>query len=139
MLVPLADRLMLRLAGEADSEKSGTAGALTVSVMLVVRVSVPDVPITVNVTVPVAALLAAVSVRVLAEVALGGLKLAVTPEGRPEIDKFTLPLKPLIGFTVMVLLPMVPCVIPSDAGVADRVKSGTVVFHTSVMGETLAL
>jgi len=139
VLVPLADRLMLRLAGEADSEKSGTAGALTVSVMLVARVSVPDVPVTVNVTVPVAALLAAVSVRVLAEVGLGGLKLAVTPEGRPEIDKFTLPLKPLIGFTVMVLLPMVPCVIPSDAGVADRVKSGTVVFHTSVMGETLAL
>ena len=108
VLVPLVDRLRLRLVGEADSEKSGTAGAFTVSVRLVVRVSVPEVPLTVNVTVPVAALPAAVSVRVLAEVALGGLKLAVTPEGRPEIDKFTLPLKPLIGFTAMVLLPMVP-------------------------------
>src|SRR5262249_55008523 len=81
VLAPHADRLMVRVAGEADSEKSGTAGALTVSVMVVVRVSVPDVPLMVNVTVPVAAALPTVSVKVLAEVAADGLKFAVTPEG----------------------------------------------------------
>lgn len=139
VLLPLADLLMLRLAGEADNEKSGLAGALTVSVMVVVRVNVPDVPLTVSVTVPVAAALPAVSVKVLAEVALDGLKLAVTPEGRPEIERLTVPLKPLIGFTLMVLVPMVPWVNVSEAGEADKLKSGTVVFHTSVIGETFAL
>jgi hypothetical protein len=139
VLLPLADLLMLRLVGEAESEKSGTTGALTVSVMVVVRVNVPDVPLMVSVTVPVAAALPALSVKVLAEVALVGLKLAVTPEGRPEIDRLTVPLKPLIGFTLMVLVPMVPCVNVSEAGEADKLKSGVVVFHTSVIGETFAL
>ena len=44
--------------------------------------------------VPVAAPLLAVSVRLLTVVAEPGLNDAVTPLGRPEADKLTLPLKP---------------------------------------------
>ena len=55
----------------------------------------PAVPVTVSLTVPVAALLPAVSVNVLVFAVLVGLKDAVTPPGRPDVDKLTLLLKPL--------------------------------------------
>ena len=54
----------------------------------------PEVPVTVRVTVPVAAVLVAVRVSELEVVAGFGLNDAVTPLGRPEADKLTLPLKP---------------------------------------------
>ena len=136
VLVPVFPCVMVTELGEAESEKSGAA--FTVRVIVVVWVSVPETPVTVSVTVPVAAVLLAVRVSVLAEVALVGLKLAVTPEGSPLTERFTDPLKPFNGFTVMVLVPIFPCVIASELGDADRLKSGFVVFQTSVMGETLA-
>jgi len=61
---------------------------------VVVFVKAADVPVTVTVNVPVAAVLPAVSVNVLVLVVLPGLKDAVTPLGRPDADKLTLPLKP---------------------------------------------
>jgi hypothetical protein len=54
----------------------------------------PDVPLTVTVMVPVVAVVLAVSVKVLVLAVLVGLKDAVTPLGRPEADKLTLPVKP---------------------------------------------
>jgi len=60
----------------------------------VVCVKLPEVPVMVTVTVPVVAVLLAVSVKVLVAVAGFGLKDAVTPVGKPEADKLTLPLKP---------------------------------------------
>ena len=61
---------------------------------MVVFVKMPDVPVTVTVAVPIAAVLLAVSVNVLALPELGGLNEAVTPLGRPDAEKLTLPLKP---------------------------------------------
>ena len=56
--------------------------------------SVPDVPVTVTVAVPVVAVLLAVNVTTL--VAAVGLvpKLAVTPAGNPEAERVTLPVNP---------------------------------------------
>jgi len=78
----------------------------------------------VTVTVPMAAVVEAVSVRAL--VVLAGLVAnpAVTPLGKPEADKVTLPLNPLAGETVMVLPPAVPCVMVTVPGEADKLKSG---------------
>jgi len=76
--------------------------------MEVVLVKLPELPVMVTLTVPVAAVLLAVSVKVLVLVVLGGLKEAVTPLGRPEADMLTLPLKPFCGVTVMLLLPLAP-------------------------------
>ncbi len=59
-----------------------------------VFVKVPDVPVTVTVTVPVAAVLLADSVNVLVLAVLLGLNDAVTPLGKPDADRLTLPLKP---------------------------------------------
>ena len=62
---------------------------------VVVLVKPPDMPVTVTVAAPIAAVLVAVSVNVLVFAVLVGLKAAVTPLGRPDTDKLTLPLKPL--------------------------------------------
>jgi len=50
-----------------------------------------------------------------------GLNDAVTPPGRPDADKLTLPLKPFCGMTVMVLVLLVPCVIVKLLGDAESV------------------
>lgn len=92
--------------------------------MVVVLVSVPEAPVTVTLTVPVVAVLLAVSVKVLVFVVLAGLKEAVAPLGRPETDKLTLPLKPLSGFSVMVLEPLDPCAMVRLVGEAESVKFG---------------
>src|SRR5262249_29160195 len=60
VLVPLAPRFTVSVAGLADSEKSGVAGAFTVSPMAAVRVRPPPVPVTVTVDRPVVAVLEAV-------------------------------------------------------------------------------
>src|SRR5262249_60789376 len=52
VLVTLFPRPTVKLAGDAERLKSGTTGALTVRVNVVVRVSVPEVPVTVSVKVP---------------------------------------------------------------------------------------
>src|SRR6267143_5170602 len=78
----------------------------------------------VTVTAPVVAVLLAVSVKVLVAVAGFGLKDAVTPLGRPEADKLTLPLKPFCGVTVMVLVPLAPCTIFKLLGEVESAKLG---------------
>jgi hypothetical protein len=93
----------VRLLGAA-----GNPDDATVRLIVVVCVRPPEVPVTVTVKVPVAAVLLAVNVNVLVVVVLDGLNVAVTPLGNPEADKLTLPLKPFIGLTVIVLVPLEP-------------------------------
>src|SRR5262249_15876316 len=115
---------MVKLPGEAESVKSGAAGAFTVKVMVVVCVSEPEVPVTVTVAVPVVGVPVAVRVRTLVDVVGFVPKLAVTPDGNPDADSVMLPVKPPTGFTVMVLVPLFPWVIVKLAGEAESEKSG---------------
>jgi len=89
-------------------------------------VRVPEVPVTVTVTVPVAAVPLAPSVKMLLLVAGFGLNPAETPLGKTEVTvNPTLPLKPFSAFTVIVEVPPVPpCTIVKLVGDANRVKSG---------------
>src|SRR5262249_39606377 len=96
----------------------------TVRLMVVVCVRVPEVPVTVTVAVPTVAVLLAVNVKTLVEVVGLVPKLAVTPAGRPDADKVTLPVKPFRLLTVIVLLPVPPCVTATLAGEAESEKSG---------------
>ena len=84
----------------------------------------PLVPVTVTVADPVVAVVEAVKVRVLVPVVDAGLKLAVTPAGKPLAARATVPLKPFSGLTVMVLLPDAPWVTERLVGLADSEKSG---------------
>ncbi len=86
-----------------------------------VRVRLPDVPVIVIVAVPGVAAALAVNVSVLDVVVGFGLKAAVTPLGRPDAARLTLPLNPFAGFTVIVLVPLLPCTTLNVLGVAVNV------------------
>ena len=127
---------MVTLAGEAESEKFGAAAAFTVRLMVVLRVKAPDVPVMVTVEVPVVAVLLAVNVTVLLVVVLPGLKDAVTPLGRPEADKLTLPLNPFTGLTVMVLV--VPVIVVAITSFTVTVSLPAVFKVTEKLREPLS-
>jgi hypothetical protein len=103
---PLPPCGTVTLDGAAVSLKP--LGPLTVSVTVVVALKLPEVPVIVTVALPFFAVLLAVSVSVLEEVAGFGLKTAVTPFGSPEAARVTLPEKPLAGVMTTVLLPLAP-------------------------------
>ena len=80
-----------------------------------------------TVAVPVVAVELAVSVRTLVDVVGFVPKLAVTPEGSPETERVTDPVNPFRGFTVIVLLPLLPWVTLKELGEAESEKSGLAV------------
>ena len=89
-----------------SSQPEGRAADSTVKEREVLFVRVPDVPVMVTGKVPVAALMATVRVSTLELPALLGLNEAVTPLGKPEAERFTVPLKPPCGVTVTVAVPL---------------------------------
>lgn len=80
-------------------------GPVTVRLSVVVCVMLPETPLMVIVDVPRVALAATVRVSVLVDDVGFGLNPAVTPVGKPEALKVGLPVNPLTGTTVMVLVP----------------------------------
>jgi hypothetical protein len=134
VLVPLAPWVIAKELGLAERVKFG--GAETVRERVVVFDKLPEVPVTVSVKVPVAAVLLADNINVLELVVLLGAKEAVTPPGRPEADKLTLELKPFWGVTVIVLVPLVPCTTARLLGAAESEKFGG--GATGILIETLS-
>jgi hypothetical protein len=130
--VPLVPRLIERLGGDGEREKSGVGGALTVRLMVVVFVRLPPIPVIVTVAGPVVAVVDALSVRLLVDPLVDvGLKLAVTPPGNPLALNATLPVNPPVRVMVMTLLPLAPRLIDRVAGFVDSKKSGLVVVLAS--------
>jgi hypothetical protein len=120
--VPLAPRLIARLVGFAESEKSG---ALTVRLIVAVCESPPPVPVTVIEAGPAVAVLEAVKVNVLlVPVVEVGLKAAVTPLGNPLMVKATLGVKEFNRVTVIVLGAVAPLFTVTFCGLAESEKSG---------------
>ena len=125
VLAPLLPCFTVSEEGEAAIVKFGVPAAFTVRVRVVLAFRLPEVPVIVTVTVPVVAVALAVSVRVLVLVVGFGLKPAVTPLGNPEAARVTLPAKPPMSVTVIVLVPPAPpCVIVTLLGESERVKLG---------------
>ena len=125
VLVPLFPWVTVTEAVDALRLKLGAAGAFTVSETVVVAVKLPEVPVMVTVAVPVVAVLLAVRVRVLVEVVGFVLNAAVTPLGRPDAARVTLPENPPRSVTVIVLVPALPpCVIVTLLGDEASVKLG---------------
>ena len=95
-------------AGDTLIFVSTEGGSATARLIVAVcGVNPPEVPVMTTVVVPVAAVLLAVRVRVLV-VGLVEVNEAVTPLGRPEAARLTLPVKPPVGFTVIVPGTLVP-------------------------------
>lgn len=101
-----------------------------VSEMVVVWLRLPEVPVIVMVLVPVVALLLAVNVNVLVDVVGFVPNEAVTPLGSAEVDRVTDPVKPPESVTVMVLLPLVPCLTVKLEGEAESEKFGVAAAFT---------
>jgi hypothetical protein len=135
VLPPLAPCIIVKLLGEAEIAKFGAGTGFTVRETVVVFAKLPEVPRTRTETVPVVAVLLAVSVNVLVPLVLLGLKDAVTPRGRPELDKLTVPAKPPRGVTVMVEVTLAPRTTLKELGEAERAKFGGVV----TVSETVVL
>jgi hypothetical protein len=122
VLVPLAPCATLTEAGDALTLKLGDDEAFTVSETVVVAVKLPDVPVMVTVAVPVVAELLAVRVSVLVEVVGFVPNVAVTPLGKPDAARVTLPENPPASVTLIVLVPLAPCVTVTLLGEAESVK-----------------
>ena len=103
--------------------KFGVAAEFTVSASVVVAVRLPEVPVIVTVAVPVVAVLLAVNVSTLVPVVGFVPNAAVTPLGRPDAASVTLPVNPPRSVTVMVLVPLPPCVIVRLLGESDERKA----------------
>jgi len=131
VLVPLAPRLIVKLAGLAESVKSGVCTSLTVRLNGIFRVRPPPVPVMVSATAPSVAVLDAVTViSVLPPGAGFGLKLMVTPPGAaPELN-VTLSAKPPVRVMVIVLVPLAPRATFRLVGEADSAKSGVAGWFT---------
>jgi hypothetical protein len=120
-----------RVEADGASLKLGTTAVTTVSAIVVVAVSVPEVPVIVTVEVPAVAVLLAASVSTL--VAVVGLvaKVAVTPLGNPDAVSATLPVNPPTSVTVIVSVALLPCV-------TDRVEAdGASVKLAGVLATTV--
>ena len=121
MLVPLLPWAIVKVVGEAVNLKLPKASTVNVSVVLALKL--PEVPVMVTVAVPSFAVLLAVRVSVLVEVAGFGLNEAVTPFGNPEAASDTLPENPFTGVMVMVLVPLAPpLAMVTTFGEAERLK-----------------
>lgn len=124
VLVPLPPCVTVMLLGDAVRLKSGVATGFTVRLSVVKLVKAPDVPLIVTATVPVVAVPLAVKVSKLEVPAGFGLKAAVTPLGKPDAERVTLPLKPFCWVMVIVLVPLLPCVMVTLAGEGESAKLG---------------
>jgi hypothetical protein len=115
---------------ESNTAVCNPTDEFTVSDIVVLCVNDPKVPVTVIETVPIAADAEAVSVKV--DVALpfaGGVtgfgeNEAVTPLGSPDALSVVAELNPLKLVTVIVLVPLPPCVTVTELGEAPIEKSG---------------
>src|ERR1700722_3704862 len=87
----------------------GGGGAKIVRPTVAVSATPFDEPVIVTLTVPSAAPLPLVRVRVLVPLVLDGLKDAVTPLGKFDAERVMLPENPLCGVTVMATAPLAPC------------------------------
>jgi hypothetical protein len=87
--------------------KTGGSRATVRLIVVVCGVKPPAVPVMTTVVAPVVAVLLAVRVKMLV-VELVEVNEAVTPLGRSEATKLTLPVKPPAGFTVIVFETLLP-------------------------------
>jgi hypothetical protein len=120
--------------------KSGTGAEFTVSVAVAERASDPLVPVNVIAGLPtgVLALVAIVTVDVPDVVTDAGENEADTPEGSPDADSRTGPVKPFNAEIVTVNVVLPPCVTVRDDGEDAIVKLGAAVTVSVAVAERVS-
>lgn len=121
---PLAPRTIERARAEAESVKVG--GPVTVRETVSDAVSAPEVPVIVTVKVPTVAVAFAASVNTLAPVVGLVPNVAVTPLGRPDAARVTLPVNADWGITEIVSVALAPWEIDTEGAEAESEKLGVV-------------
>lgn len=134
-VAPAPPCVMASVVGEALSEKLGDI----VREMVVLLTKAPDVPVTVIVNVPAEAEVATLSDKLELVAEVFGVKVAVTPVGRPLAAKETVPEKPFCGTTPIVLFPVPPTPTVKVLGVAVSEKFGGLAELTVSVTEVLAV
>lgn len=114
------------VAAEGVSEKLPADEAVTVRAMVVDAVSEPEVPVMVIVLAAATAVLDTDNIIPLVPVVGLASSTAVTPVGRPEMDKVTAPANPVTSSTLMVSLALAPWAIDSVAAEAQSEKPADV-------------
>jgi hypothetical protein len=117
---------------------------LTVSEIVALAVSEPEVPVIVTVDVPTVAELLAVNVTTLLPVVGLAPNAAVTPLGKPLAARVTFPVNPPAGVTVTVSVPLAPCLTDKLLAEEESEKLGvvppvTVIVKTCVLLQAEAL
>lgn len=129
---PWEDRVIVRLAGEAERLKLPAAAAFTVKDTPVVCTMPPPLPVTTIGYVPVAVVDATtmfiVELPEPGAAMLVGLNVMVTPVGAPLADKATAESKPPDTVVEIVELPLFPRTTVTELGEEDIAKSGLLVF-----------
>lgn len=105
VVYPPVPGVMIRAFGKTDSVKFGCN---VVSLIVVARTKLPDVPAIVIVAAPIAAESLTFSVNVLLEVAGLGLNVAVTPTGNLLALRVTFPSKPSSELMAIMPVPLLP-------------------------------
>jgi len=116
--VPVAPATKLKLTGLVTRAKSVTA-----KVTETLWLWEPLVPVTVTAYVPAEPLQNSVELWLGPRTMLVAFSVQVRPEEKPDDARVTVPVKPLIGVTVMVELLTVPALIVMAVGLALMVKS----------------
>ena len=127
---PLGNRVLAGVTAIVSSV--GPEGLRTVSVLAVLCVSAPLVPVIVIVNCPVGVEPVVLTVRteVPFPVTEGGLNEPVALAGNPVTDKATVPANALVPAIVTLYVVPEPWLIDCEAGVAVRLKSGVAVGVT---------
>jgi hypothetical protein len=112
------------LGGDTERAKSGSCAGVMVSETWAMCDRLPLVPVSVKTELPTVAVSNTDSVSVVPVALDVGLKVGVTPLGRPLTLKATLPVNPPLGATAMAMVPVEPCSSETLDGLADTEKSG---------------
>lgn len=127
----------VRLAGNSATAKSG--GGVTVTVIAMLEVKLPDMPVIVICDAFATALVAVLIVIVLEPVVEAGLKAAVTPAGNPVTLNATVPVNPVCGttLTVAAALPPIPTLIFATEEDSLKLGGGAIVNDNDAVAEML--
>lgn len=112
------------MSGLGDAMRLKLPTACTSSVMLVLAVSAPSIPVIVTVDCPSAAVVVAEKVSSAVLRPGFGLKFAVTPWGNPDAERVT---NPFSGLMMIVVPPEVPWTMLTVSGEAVSVRPALIV------------